>query len=168
MLRKFNFSGKLGIIPKTCSKVDLLPWAKWLLKSTGETWVATYLLYMELHDLLLFGKKIGGQYQIDWQDHVATIQGKRPTRSTNHENLQDDFYNPLTNLSVSKENSWYRVVQLYSIIGKKVSIYSSNIKAELTVYYQEYLAIYYDYDDKKTWRGWGIFGSSFCVSEKRD
>ena len=107
---------------------------------------------MEIHDLLLFGKIISGEYQIDWQDHVATIQGKRPTRSTNHENLQDNFYNQMTNLSVSKENFWYRVVQLYSIIGKKVSIYSSNLKAELTVYYQEYFAIYYDYDDKKTWR----------------
>ena len=109
-------------------------------------------LYMELHDLLLFGKIIRGEYQIDWLDHVATIQRKRPTRSTNHENRQDTFYNQLTNLSVSKEYFWYRVVQLYSIIGKKVSIYSSNLKAELTVYYQEYFAIYYDYDDKKTWR----------------
>ena len=46
-------------------------------------------LYMELHDLLLFGKITGGEYQIDWQEHVATIQGKRPTRSTDHENFQD-------------------------------------------------------------------------------
>ena len=106
---------------------------------------------MELHGLLLFGKTIRGEYPIDWQDHVATIQWERPTRSTDHENLQDNLYNPVTNLSVSKENFWYRVVQLYSIIGKKVSIYSSNLKAELTLYYQEYFAIYYDYDDKKTW-----------------
>ena len=88
----------------------------------------------QLHSLLPFGKIIRGEYQIDWQDHVATIQGKRPTRSTDHENFQDNFYNPMTNLSLSKENFWYRVVQLYSIIGKKVSIYSSNLKAELTVY----------------------------------
>ena len=109
-------------------------------------------LYIELHDLLLFGKIIRGEYQIDWQDHVATIQGKRPTRSTDHENLQDIFYNPVTNLSVCEENFWYRVVQLPSIIGKKVSIYSTNLKAELTVYYQESFAIHYDCDDKKTWR----------------
>ena len=58
---------------------------------------------MELHDLS-FGKIIRGEYQIDWQEHVATFQGKRPTRSTDHENLQDNFYNPVTILSVSKES----------------------------------------------------------------
>ena len=153
MLRKFNFSGKLGNIPKTSYKVELcshgLNGYKSRLVKLG---LLPISLYMELHDLLLFGNIIRGEYQIDWQDHVATIQGKRPTRSTNHENLQDNFYNQMTNLSVSKGNFWYRVVQLYSIIGKKVSIYSSNLKAELTVYYQKCFAIYYDYDDKKTWR----------------
>ena len=97
-------------------------------------------LYIEMHDLLTFFKIVADQYNFGWKRHITPIE-KSSLRTT----TSSPFYLPKIRSSKSKDNFWYRTLQLHRTLSRTVSL-------QELCYVKEGIQDYY----------WKFFINNFC------
>ena len=98
------------------------------------------ILYIEMHDLLTFYKIVADQYNFDWKRHITPID-KSSLRTT----TSSLFYLPKIRRSKSKDNFWYRTLQLHQRL-------SGTVNLQELCYVKEGIQDYY----------WKFFINNFC------
>ena len=97
-------------------------------------------IYIEMHDLLTFCKIVGDQYNFDWKRHITPIE-KSSLRTT----TSSPFYLTKIRRSKSKDNFWYRTLQLHRRLSRTVNL-------QELCYVKEGIQDYY----------WKFFINNFC------
>ena len=70
-----------------------------------------------MHDLLTFCKIVADQNNFDWKRHITPIE-KSSLRTT----TSSPFYLPKIRRGKSKDNLWYRTLQLHRRLSKTVNL----------------------------------------------